>query len=87
MQRSLHQLANMIVVAPAASNLLVLPPWHDSNPLDCRYEGKGLFLEPPSVGMTKGVWHIKLPAALDGVAGALDLQFPTRDAVFSASRC
>jgi hypothetical protein len=36
--------------------------------------------------MSKGVWHVTLPAALDGVAGPLDLQFPTRNAVFSASR-
>ena len=52
-----------------------------------RYEGRGLFLEPPSVGLSKGAWHVRLAAALDGVAGPLDLQFPTRDAVFSASRC
>lgn len=52
-----------------------------------RYEGKGLFLEPPSVGMTKGVWHVRLPAALDGVVGPLDLQFSSRAAVFDGSRC
>ncbi len=51
-----------------------------------RYEGKGLFLEPPSVGMTKGVWHVRLPAALDGVVGPLDLQFQSRAAIFDSSR-
>ena len=69
--------------------MLPLPNSLHSN-LSCpgrRYEGKGLFLEPPSVGMSKGMWRVKLPAALDGIAGPLDLQFPTRDAVFSASRC
>lgn len=39
------------------------------------------------MGMSQGVWRVKLPTALDGVAGPLDVQFPTRDAVFSASRC
>lgn len=36
--------------------------------------------------MSKGVWRVKLPGALDGVVGPLDLQFKSRGAVFDASR-
>ena len=29
-----------------------------------RYKGRGLFLDPPTVGMTKGEWQVSLPLDL-----------------------
>jgi hypothetical protein len=51
-----------------------------------RYEGRGLFLEPPSMAMTKGVWKIQTPAALEGIIAPGDLDFPSRDALYDLDR-
>ena len=53
--------------------------------LRARYTGRGLFLEPPSVGMSRGVWRVALPPALSEAPPSLEFQ--SRDAIFDTARC
>eukprot|EP00208_Stichococcus_sp_RCC1054_P000920 CAMPEP_0206139432 /NCGR_PEP_ID=MMETSP1473-20131121/6079_1 /ASSEMBLY_ACC=CAM_ASM_001109 /TAXON_ID=1461547 /ORGANISM="Stichococcus sp, Strain RCC1054" /LENGTH=768 /DNA_ID=CAMNT_0053533229 /DNA_START=85 /DNA_END=2388 /DNA_ORIENTATION=- len=50
------------------------------------YEGRGLFMEPPSMGMSDGVWHVRLPTALQGAVQADHLAFATRDELYDLKR-
>lgn len=52
----------------------------------CRYEGRGLFLEPPSMGLSDGVWRIRLPAAMQDAVPPSALAFATRDELYDRQR-
>ena len=56
----------------------------------CRFQSRGLFLQPPTVGLTQGQWQVSMPSKMwDDVkrhAGSqmddLQLAFPRREGVF-----
>ena len=57
--------------------------------LERRYHSRGLFLQPPTVGLVDGVWTVTLPPLLLEAAGRevqLQLTFPSQDAIFDMGR-
>ncbi len=58
--------------------------------LFCRFQSRGLFLQPPTVGLTQGQWQVSIPSKIrDFVkrhAGSqmddVQLAFPRREGVF-----
>ena len=60
--------------------------WLQSTGHGRRYEARGLFLDPPTAGLVKGRWRLRLP---DGPAPAVppsDLEFAFKDELFSLNR-
>lgn len=54
-----------------------------------RYQSRGLFLDPPTVGLDDGVWSVTLPPLLLAAAGEqvqLQLTWPSQDAIFDLGR-
>ncbi|KAG7673147.1 hypothetical protein Ndes2526B_g03439 [Nannochloris sp. 'desiccata'] len=68
-------LGAMDAVAPSVFNGPLQTPW---------FKGRGLFLDPPTVGLRKGVWEVAVPACISGVGGSNGIEsFKSLEDVFS----
>lgn len=72
-------LGAMDCAAPSVFNGILEQPW---------YTGRGMFLEPPTVGLADGQWRLQLPHALSNTALAEvpQMAWDSRDDVFSSDR-
>jgi dethiobiotin synthetase/adenosylmethionine--8-amino-7-oxononanoate aminotransferase len=76
-------LGAMDAVAPSVFNGPLQTPW---------FTGRGLFLDPPTVGLRKGVWQVTVPESLlvntrgsrGGSTARTEVTFESFDDVFSA---
>lgn len=71
-------LGAMEAQAPSPYTSYLQQPW---------YSGRGLFLDPPTVFISREVWHLSMPDAVPfGHLKPEDMQFSSRDEIFSRSR-
>lgn len=75
-------LGAMEAVAPSPFNGRLQTPW---------YSGRGLFLDPPTAALVRGVWRVQLPAGMREAAGAAERQqwqteFGSQAGVFDLER-
>lgn len=56
-------------------------------PSPSRYEARGLFLDPPTAGLSAGRWRLKMPDGPLPAVSPQDLEFASADELFSLSRC
>ena len=55
----------------------------------CRYQSRGLFLPPPTVGLVDGTWTVMLPPLMLQAAGLqmqLQTSWPSQDDLFDTRR-
>ncbi len=52
-----------------------------------RYEARGLFLDPPTAGLTRGRWQLRMPDGPLPNVPASELAFDSADDLFDGSRC
>jgi hypothetical protein len=58
-------------------------------PPHSRYKGRGLFLDPPTAGLVRGSWQVRLPGTWPEAAEQLpadELSFETFDALLDPAR-
>ena len=51
-----------------------------------RYEARGLFLDPPTAGLTRGRWQLRMPDGPLPNVPASELAFDSVDDMFDSSR-
>jgi len=51
-----------------------------------RYEARGLFLDPPTAGLTRGRWQLRMPDGPLPNVPASELAFDVIDDLFDSSR-
>lgn len=70
-------LGAMDAVSPSVFNGPLQTPW---------FKGRGLFLDPPTVGLRKGVWEVMVPASISAAGGRSRIEsFKSLENVFSSN--
>ena len=52
----------------------------------CRYESRGLFFQPPIVGLIQGLWTVNLPAGMNAGPTEFQLTWASQDEILDTVR-